>query len=52
MTRNPSILEAFKALKVKRCNTEVGSKIIQGLQRQMHRERVKLTKYRGVTNGS
>jgi len=50
MIRNPSILEAFKALKVKRCNTEVGSKIIQGLQRHMHKERAKLTKHRGVKN--
>jgi len=50
--KNPSMLEAFKKLRESRCRNELGSKIIQGLQRQMHRERFKVAKCRGGKNGS
>lgn len=49
--KNPIMLEAFKKLKVSRCNNEVGSRIIQGLQRKMHKDRVKASNIRG-RNGS
>jgi hypothetical protein len=50
--KNTIILDAFRKLQVSKCNTEVGSKIIQGLQRQMHRERVKVSKNSRGRNGS
>ena len=49
--KNPIMLDAFKKLKVSKCNNEVGSRIIQGLQRKMHKERVRASNIRGK-NGS
>ena len=41
---NLTIRDAFAALSVDRCNNKVGSLIIQALQRQMHKDRVKKAK--------
>lgn len=50
--KNTIILDAFKKLQVSKCNTEIGSKIIQGLQRKMHKDRVKVSKNNRGRDGS
>lgn len=50
--RDTIMLDAFKKLRASKCNTEVGSKIIQGLQRRMHKDRVKKSNINRGKNGS